>query len=83
MIPLAVTCSHCTSFESCFVLAAQSQLEQEMQQQEEQGLLLRGPQLAEFSRLEAEANARTSKTKAMLDPLGTTQRASVLASSCF
>lgn len=52
-----------------------------MQQQEEQGLLLRGPQLAEFSRLEAEANARTSKTKALLDPLGTTQKASMGACS--
>lgn len=58
--------------------AAQNQLEQEMQQQEEQGLLLRGSQLAEFSRLEAEANARTSKTKALLDPLGITQKASIL-----
>lgn len=58
---------------------AQNQLEQEMQQQEEQGLLLRGSQLAEFSRLEAEANARTSKTKALLDPLGIMQKAGILA----
>ncbi len=59
----------------CLLLAAQSQLEQEMQQQQDQGLLLHGEQLAEFSRLEAEANAKTSKTKTAHDTLATTQQA--------
>lgn len=56
--------------------AAQKQLEQEMQQQEEQGTLLHGTMMADFSRLEAEANAKTSKAKAQLDSLTTTQRVS-------
>ena len=63
--------------QACFnVSAAQSQLEQEMQQQQEQGLLLHGDTLAEFSRLEAEANAKTSKNKAALNTLATTQQVS-------
>ena len=57
--------------------AAQKQLEQEMQQQQDQGELLHGAQLAEYSRLEQEANAKTSKTKTALDTLATTQQASV------
>lgn len=66
----------------CFdcVFAAQRQLEQEMQQQQEQGLLLHGEQLADFSQLESEANAKTSKTKTALDTLATTQQASCLHS---
>lgn len=58
------------------VLAAQSQLEQEMQEQQAQGGLLHGEQMAEFSRLEAQANAKTSRTKTALDTLATTQQAS-------
>lgn len=57
------------------VLAAQSQLEQEMQEQQAQGGLLHGEQMAEFSRLEAQANAKTSRTKTALDTLATTQQA--------
>ena len=58
------------------MLAAQSQLEQEMQEQQAQGGLLHGEQMAEFSRLEAQANAKTSRTKTALDTLATTQQAS-------
>ncbi|KAL3149139.1 hypothetical protein ABBQ32_001975 [Trebouxia sp. C0010 RCD-2024] len=57
------------------VNAAQSQLEQEMQEQQAQGGLLHGEQMAEFSRLEAQANAKTSRTKTALDTLATTQQA--------
>ena len=57
------------------VLAAQSQLEQEMQVQQAQGGLLHGEQMAEFSRLEAQANAKTSRTKTAMDTLATTQQA--------
>ncbi|DBA77355.1 TPA: hypothetical protein ACH3X2_000872 [Trebouxia sp. C0005] len=54
---------------------AQRQLEGEMQQQQKEGQLLHGNQLAEFSRLEAEASAKTSKAKTALDTLATTQQA--------
>ena len=47
-----------------------------MQEQQAQGQLLNGEQLAEFSTLEAQANAKTSKTKTALDTLATTQQAS-------
>lgn len=61
---------------SCvWLLAAQRQLEGEMQQQQKEGQLLHGNQLAEFSRLEAEASAKTSKAKTALDTLATTQQA--------
>ena len=59
--------------------AAQSQLEQDMQEQQAQGNLMTAEQLAEFSRLEAQANAKTSKTKTALDTLATTQKASAVA----
>lgn len=64
------------------VLAAQSQLEQEMQEQQAQGGLLHGEQMAEFSRLEAQANAKTSRTKTALDTLATTQQASSCSVVC-
>ncbi|DBA97424.1 TPA: hypothetical protein ACH3X1_015143 [Trebouxia sp. C0004] len=54
---------------------AQRQLEGEMQQQQKEGQLLHGDQLAEFSRLEAEASGKTSKAKTALDTLATTQQA--------
>lgn len=57
------------------MLAAKSQLEEEMQEQRAQGGLLHGEQMAEFSRLEAQANAKTSRTKTALDTLATTQQA--------
>ena len=60
------------------VLAAQSQLEQEMQEQQAQGGLLHGEQMAEFSRLEAQANAKTSKTKTALDGMAIPHQASTL-----
>lgn len=46
-----------------------------MQQQQKAGQLLHGDQLAEFSRLEAEASAKTSKAKTALDTLATTHQA--------
>ncbi len=48
-----------------------------MQQQQKEGQLLHGDQLAEFSRLEAEASAKTSKAKTALDTLATTQQATL------
>ena len=48
-----------------------------MQQQQKEGQLLHGDQLAEFSRLEAEASAKTSKAKTALDTLATTQQARI------
>ena len=50
-----------------------------MQQQQDQGTLLHGNTMADFSRLEAEANAKTSKTKAQLDSLATTQKVGIIA----
>ena len=47
-----------------------------MEEQQAQGNLLDADQLAEYSRLEAQANAKTSKTKTALDTLATTQQAS-------
>ena len=48
-----------------------------MQQQQKEGQLLHGDQLAEFSRLEAEASAKTSKAKTALDTLATTHQATL------
>lgn len=64
------------------VLAAQSQLEQEMQEQQAQGGLLHGEQMAEFSRLEAQANAKTSKTKTALDGMAIPHQASTCSAAC-
>ena len=64
------------------LLAAQGQLEQEMQEQQAQGSLLHGEQMAEFSRLEAQANAKTSRSKTALDTLATTQQACT-SSACM
>ena len=50
-----------------------------MQEQQAQGNLMTSEQLAEFSRLEAQANAKTSKTKTALGTLATTQKASAVA----
>lgn len=50
-----------------------------MQQQQKEGQLLHGDQLAEFSRLEAEASAKTSKAKTALDTLATTHQARLTA----
>lgn len=48
-----------------------------MQQQQKEGQLLHGDQLAEFSRLEAEASAKTSKAKTALDTLTATHQATL------
>lgn len=53
-----------------------------MKQQQQQGLLLDGDTLAEYLRLEAEANAKTSKSKAALSTLATTQQAGRQISVC-
>ncbi len=65
----------CMQWHLVCLLAAQRQLEGEMQQQQKEGQLLHGDQLAEFSRLEAEASAKTSKAKTALDTLATTHQA--------